>query len=1083
MKQQTEEIDLGANPLGQEALSAVTDAIQSLDLALVLWDEDLNFVFANQLWYEIMFPNGAGVPPKPGDPVVGMIDDMLNTGFDELPTGMTQEEYQARLIAILKSYAKDVQVKLRDGKVLNASVFKTGLGGYLISYRDITEEIRSREEAEAQRAKTERANTRLRDALESIGEGFALFDGKDRLILANDLYKRANPAASHLMTFGRPRDEIIEAMATGGDILGVDDWVDSYERESRDGDTSSPRRYEVHHADGRVFLASRGRTAEGGCTITWLDITDGKKTEARARAIVNDAMEALDEGFALFDAELRFVFCNQMYAQIVLGGPEFIPELGQSFASSLSDLHDRQIFALAQEVSPEQHLKRFSDLAKSYAKAREFERTDGGIIELSSHETGLGGYLITARDVTAVRIAEQTRREADELVRAIVDAAPTTFMVSRVDTGELIYCPPQIWARMKGVRSTSQFFLSEEDRSTYIQALLDAGYLNDYPVTLRDLEGVVFQALSSARLIEYKGEQLVVSSTRDITEQLAMEEERRQAEKRELAAVTASIEALTLGVALYDANFNFVMGNKRFFEIWYKNGDIQPIQPGENNARAMGRFLDRGYFEYPEGVNKTGYLEQLWHAARTYKQDQIMEGRLGVIRWSSHKTDLGGYLLEFEDVTEQVQAEEERRQSEARALAKLTDTVQALDIGLILLDADLNFVFCNQRFLDFYHQSLDPPMAGESMHALTHRLVEHHRPVDSPFALEIHVDARMAMIRDCASGHEAHTREGRVLLANVHRTPEDGRLIAFTDITDQRKAEAELAHQREVAHQNEKLSAMGELLAGVAHELNNPLSIVVGYALMMQNSVTEPKLRRQIDNIAQAADRCSRIVKAFLAMARQRPTELVRCSVNELLLTAVDIVGHRLRASGVEIEMDLDESVPDIEADEDQIIQVFTNLLVNAEQALADQEGDLRLKLRSRIDSRASEAIVTIADNGPGIDQEILSRIFEPFYTTKDVGTGTGIGLAFSHRIVDTHGGRIEVSSEKGKGAKFSVHLSLHEGDEAPEAQEEGLAPSTFGRILVVDDETGVAEMIGDILGDADYQVQITHDARLALEL
>ncbi|MEM9141106.1 MAG: ATP-binding protein, partial [Pseudomonadota bacterium] len=442
-----------------------------------------------------------------------------------------------------------------------------------------------------------------------------------------------------------------------------------------------------------------------------------------------------------------------------------------------------------------------------------------------------------------------------------------------------------------------------------------------------------------------------------------------------------------------------------------------------------------------------------------------------------HRTADQGYLISLQDITEQRRAEEQ-------ALSKLTDTVQALDTGLILLDRDLKFVFGNERLMQIFHQEIAAPEVGEPMEEIALRLAEGGVfELPDGVSPERSVKRTMRLITNMERNVLVFIEGGRVFRCSVYPTKDDGRVIDFTDVTDQRQAEAELQRQREAAHQNEKLSAMGELLAGVAHELNNPLSIVVGYAMMMQNSVSDPKLRRQVDNVAQAAERCSRIVKAFLAMARQRPAELKRCSLNELMMAAVDMMGHRLRGAGIEVTMDLDPDLPDVEADEDQIIQVFTNLLVNAEQAVADRPEPRTLHLRSFMDHRAGKAVARIADNGPGIAKDVMPRIFEPFYTTKDVGTGTGIGLAFCHRVVTSHGGRMTVRSEPGRGARFYVRLALCEQqDDGPTIPAMSQNPG-FGTVLVVDDEAGVAQLIGDVLGEAGYHVQIKNSAFDALEL
>ena len=135
-------------PKDQQAFAAVADAIQALDLALVLWDEDLRFVFANRRWYEVMHFDREADAPQPGDHVSNYHDERIESGFYTVPKGMTKQSYKAFLVAGLQTYDKDVPFTLKDGKHLLASVFQTGLGGYLISYRNVTDEARAREEAE-----------------------------------------------------------------------------------------------------------------------------------------------------------------------------------------------------------------------------------------------------------------------------------------------------------------------------------------------------------------------------------------------------------------------------------------------------------------------------------------------------------------------------------------------------------------------------------------------------------------------------------------------------------------------------------------------------------------------------------------------------------------------------------------------------------------------------------------------------------------------------------------------------------------------------------------------------------------------
>ncbi|MEM9498471.1 MAG: ATP-binding protein [Pseudomonadota bacterium] len=323
---------------------------------------------------------------------------------------------------------------------------------------------------------------------------------------------------------------------------------------------------------------------------------------------------------------------------------------------------------------------------------------------------------------------------------------------------------------------------------------------------------------------------------------------------------------------------------------------------------------------------------------------------------------------------------------------------------------------------------------------------------------------------------------GAVSARLVRYKGEDVIVSHTRDLTEERKLEAEMAHQQDQLHQNEKLLAMGELLAGVAHELNNPLSVVVGHSLMLREDCKEPDVLRQVEKISHAAERCAKIVKTFLTMARQHPTKLQNVDVNELVQTAVDVARYGESAGAVDISCALEDELPEISADPDQITQVILNLILNAEQAiqLTGTGGQVRVETCRHKDG--AELLIRIADDGPGIPEEIRSRIFEPFFTTKDVGHGTGIGLTLCHRIIKTHEGDIRVSPGQAGGTVFEVTLPAGQSDVSqPKAHDTDLAISNKVKILIVDDETDVAELNAEILTRGGYDVDVFDDADAAL--
>jgi PAS domain S-box-containing protein len=312
----------------------------------------------------------------------------------------------------------------------------------------------------------------------------------------------------------------------------------------------------------------------------------------------------------------------------------------------------------------------------------------------------------------------------------------------------------------------------------------------------------------------------------------------------------------------------------------------------------------------------------------------------------------------------------------------------------------------------------------------------------------------------------------------------NGIVVNARDISDAKEAENEIARQRENLHQREKLAAMGSLLAGVAHELNNPLSIVVGRATLLQEQAADEGTRSVADKIRAAAERCARIVKTFLAMARQRKPEQSVLSINAVIDDCVEMLGYGLRTAGVTVEKQLSPDLPSLSGNADQLHQVFLNLIVNAQQAMETQPLPRRLRIVS--DQYGDLARVRIIDNGPGIAPGIRSRIFDPYFTTKPAGGGTGVGLAVSLGIVESHGGSLTVECPPDGGAVFQVLLPIQAADESRDAPQIALrkpAESERSRLLIVDDEPEVGALLADILRRDATGIDVASSGQEALQL
>jgi two-component system NtrC family sensor kinase len=306
----------------------------------------------------------------------------------------------------------------------------------------------------------------------------------------------------------------------------------------------------------------------------------------------------------------------------------------------------------------------------------------------------------------------------------------------------------------------------------------------------------------------------------------------------------------------------------------------------------------------------------------------------------------------------------------------------------------------------------------------------------------------------------------------------EGRLFAafLRDLTAVRKAEAEIQRQREALQQSEKMAAVGSLLAGVAHELNNPLSVVIGNALLLAEETEGSGLADRAQRVQTAAERCGRIVRSFLAMARQRQSEMRPTSVQALAEASLELLAYPMRTSGVSVEQSIATNLPTLTCDPDQMIQVLTNLLTNARQALEERSQPRRVQLTAWADGEWAH--IEVADNGPGIAGVNRSRVFDPFFTTKPVGAGTGVGLAVSRGIVEGHGGSLSLAESKnGEGARFLIRLPLRRDSVSPPAVHhvDALSDprSVVRTALILDDEPDIGELLAAMLQRLGYRFEL----------
>jgi len=247
---------------------------------------------------------------------------------------------------------------------------------------------------------------------------------------------------------------------------------------------------------------------------------------------------------------------------------------------------------------------------------------------------------------------------------------------------------------------------------------------------------------------------------------------------------------------------------------------------------------------------------------------------------------------------------------------------------------------------------------------------------------------------------------------------------SFNHMADELSArDRELRHAQAALIQSEKMSAFGQISAGIAHEVKNPLSGILGYAQLSQRKLEpDSPVRKNLERIEKETKRCKDIIENLMQFARQEKAELEPTNLNEVLKHSIDIVDHQLTINGVQIKSNLEENIPQVLGNANQLQQVIMNFMINAQQALDGTPGEVVVTSRKLNDQTVE---ILVSDNGPGIPKEIQANIFEPFFTTKPAGKGTGLGLSVTYGIIKDHKGEIRLESEPDEGATFIITLPI----------------------------------------------------------
>jgi len=488
--------------------------------------------------------------------------------------------------------------------------------------------------------------------------------------------------------------------------------------------------------------------------------------------------------------------------------------------------------------------------------------------------------------------------------------------------------------------------------------------------------------------------------------------------------------------------------------------------------------------------NEFDIIPKLQSIARTEKQNlaRLMPELYVPIRTS--RGELPGLLILGKKFSQQPYSLEDRRlistashqiavtlenawlyRDAVRAREDLEAWLNSMDDGVIISDRDRKIEFVNKAAAQgFGISTRDRYPAIIEKEAPSDLITQQDKPIDK-----------------CVSHYAINfgDREFDVVAAPLSNA--DGGLSTievFRDITERKRAEIEKKELEQKVQLSDRLASIGEMASGIAHEINNPLTGVIGFSqLLMEKDVPED-IRKDLEIIHDGSQRVAGIVKGLLTFARQHKSERTYSDINQLVDSTVALRAYALETSNIRVAVVLDPDLPWTMADAGQLQQVFLNIIINAETEMRKVRGKGNLIIKTE---RIADTIrISFTDDGPGIAREHLKRIFDPFFTTKQAGEGTGLGLSLCHGIIIEHNGQIYAESEPGKGATFIIELptvSEEEGEEMNGPAADEPVKIAGARILVVDDEPDILKFLSHLLATEGHQVETADNSSDALEM
>ncbi len=629
-------------------------------------------------------------------------------------------------------------------------------------------------------------------------------------------------------------------------------------------------------------------------------------------------------------------------------------------------------------------------------------------------------------EITERKQTEETLRDEATRHHILIDESSDGIVV--LDEKGKVYEANKRFADMLGYTYKEAQKLSVWDwefqfpREQVAEMIANVGPEGDrFETKHRRKDGSVFDVEISTNGAVYAGQKLIFCVCRDITERKQAEEALAEAEKKYKNLVEAASdiiwEADTQGMYTFiSPNIKELLG----YEVEEVVGKKRTLD--FTPKKELKKWLKR--FKEANAKRKTfAGFEVLHH----HKNGTPLIFEVSGSPFFDNEGNFKGYVGINKDITERKRVAEELKESQEFSSSLMENSPNPKSV----LNPDTSIRYVNPAFekLTGYKtaevvgiKAPYPWWPKEGRRVMTQSL-------------------KKAILSGGKKGeHIFHKKNGEPFWVALNSAPVIYRkklryfLISWLDITDRKRAEEEKVELEQKAHLASRLASVGEMASGIAHEINNPLTAVIGFAqLLMDNDLPE-EIKEDLTIIHKEAQRAAGVARNLLTFARKHAPSQQPTSINSIIEGVLSLRAYEQNVSNIKINTKLASDLPEVMADYSQLQQVFINIILNAEAAMLEASNGGTLTITTQRFNHSVRA--SFADDGPGIDKENLNRIFDPFFTTKEVGKGTGLGLSVCHGIIAEHGGKIYARSKPSQGATFIVELPINAQEQSEEVNE-----------------------------------------------